>query len=221
VLDDARHVEGPRTSEIQLSIAAPFRAHKAGAQYVQRGLSDGPGYLRLPCLVRGEAGVRFTAKIPVCWPPGLEICVIPTVPDSKVPAGQVTTVNMADYESMGSSVGTAVPVSAAPPVVYPAVSAVSLPGVSFGSFSTCRRCSTVVASLGASLCDSCLPGASAPRVVPAAAGAVSKAASSSSVIPASFASFSGAAVAESLCLVACAPTALGGGAVRRRRVERR
>ena len=174
--------------------------------------------------------------------------------------------NMADYETMGSSVGTAM--CAAPPVVHPAMAAVSLPpgstgaqpasgasagavqspadavqapvfvadggpggaavravclshglrmrhpspyapaGVSFGNFSACSRCSAVVASLGASLCDSCLPGASAPHVVTATAGAVSTSESSSSALPAGVASFSGAAMAESLCLVARAPTAL-------------
>ena len=155
VLDDSRHVEGLRTSAVKFRIVAPYKAYKAGAESAQRGL-DG-GYLRLPYRVPGEPGVRFTAKIPLCWPPGLEICVIPTVPDSAVPEGQVIIVNMADYESMGPSVGSVA--CAAPTVGRPTVS-------------------------------------------------VSQAASASSPFPAGVASTSGSAMAESLCLVACAPTAL-------------
>jgi hypothetical protein len=162
VLNDARHVDGLRTSEVKFAIVAPWPAYRCGAEYVQRGPA---GYLRLPYRVTGETGMRLTAKIPVCWPPGLEICVIPTVPDSEVPEGQVITVNMADYASMGSSVRSAA--AAAPPAISPATSAVPLPASS-----------------------------------PVAAAAPSSALSDR------FESASGAAVAESLCLVACAPTAL-------------
>jgi hypothetical protein len=140
---------------VKFAIVPPFKALPAGAKRVQRGL-DG-GYLRLPYLTKGETGVRFTGKIPLCWPPRLEICKIPTVPDSEVPEGQVIDVCMADYESMGQAVGSVA--CAALLVVRPAVSASSAP-------------------------------------------------SALSALPAGFASTSGAAVAESLCLVACVPAAL-------------